>query len=174
MTARAAANDRERCLASGMDDYVAKPVSKEKLSLAIGRLCEIPARSPANTSPSHPPESDFCNERLLEQLDGDEDLLVRVMEIFRESTPELIERLREEQAAGDAAGLARTAHTLRGTLSNILAVRASLLAEEIEELARKESLDGLDGRILNLSCEFDTILAELGRFKPSHPATALV
>jgi two-component system sensor histidine kinase/response regulator len=38
MTARAMRGDREKCFASGMDDYVSKPVSLAELSGAIERV----------------------------------------------------------------------------------------------------------------------------------------
>jgi two-component system sensor histidine kinase/response regulator len=39
--------DRERCLAAGMDDYMSKPVSLEKLQEAIGRWIPDTASAPA-------------------------------------------------------------------------------------------------------------------------------
>ncbi len=37
MTARAGSDDRERCLAAGMDDYLTKPVRRDVLATALNR-----------------------------------------------------------------------------------------------------------------------------------------
>ncbi|MGI9240525.1 MAG: response regulator, partial [Verrucomicrobiales bacterium] len=42
MTANAMTEDREKCLASGMDDYLAKPVQRDELFNALDRLSEAP------------------------------------------------------------------------------------------------------------------------------------
>jgi HPt (histidine-containing phosphotransfer) domain-containing protein len=165
MTARAAADDRARCLAGGMDDYVSKPVSKEKLLSAIERACagDVAAAAPAADAAARRANGSFSAATLLDQFEGDQDLLERIGTIFTESTPDLLVQLRSHATKHDAAGVTRSAHTLRGSLANIGANHGAALAGEIEERARKDMLDGADQRIVELTHEVDSILAELGR-----------
>jgi len=173
MTARAAEDDRARCLAGGMDDYVSKPVTKEKLLSAIARACSVvETRERAHERTQQRESSSFSAATLLEQFEGDQDLLDRIATIFAESTPELVCQLGECAARQDAVGIARAAHTLRGSLANIGAKHAARLAGEMEERARKGLPDEAEARILELSYEIDSILAELGRSR-SRPARSL-
>lgn len=164
MTARAGADDRERCLAAGMDDYLSKPIAKEKLLEIVGRLGGITSEAtpPANNDSSR--GTDFSCETMLEQFEGDRELFERVSDLFEKSARELIARLKAEGGERDAAAIARTAHTLRGSLGNIAAPYAASLAAEIEDAARQNSLSDLDDRITELSNEIDTILAQLERY----------
>lgn len=168
MTARAAVDDRERCLAAGMDDYVSKPVSKEKFLEVIQRLGEIAPSPGAVTEAGARSEIEFSTARLLDQFDGDEALLLRVGQLFKESVPELLERLQQACAVADAPAVARTTHSLRGSLGNITAQHAARLAGEMEELARDHKLAGMEERIAELNHEINTILTELERFRRAH------
>ncbi len=159
MTARAGADDRERCLAAGMDDYISKPVSLEKVRAAVDRLCGLATSVPVAGQPAA--RSAFSTAQLLAQFDGDEELLARVAELFLEGTPGLLAQLEQEHAAGDAPAIARRAHTLRGSLGNIGATQAAQVAAEIEEFAGTQQLAGLDERIAELKYEIDPILTEL-------------
>ena len=50
MTAHAMEGDRERCLAAGMDGYIAKPIQAEDLMDAIENLGQFPAVAEAATT----------------------------------------------------------------------------------------------------------------------------
>ena len=167
MTARAAEGDRARCLAAGMDDYVSKPVSRQQLLSAVARACAAEIPIPVDVGLSADDHATFSCAWLLERFDGDEELLARVAGIFMEHTPALLAAVQADINAGNAVALSRSAHTLRGSLANVGAEHAASLAAEIEERARKDLLEGADGRMVELSYEVDSVLAELGRSRPT-------
>jgi len=76
MTANAMKGDRESYLAAGMDDYVSKPVDKNRLFAAIGRHCSLPAPLPvvdteASDGKAEAPSPDGEAMAALESLLGD-------------------------------------------------------------------------------------------------------
>jgi CheY-like chemotaxis protein len=50
LTANALRGDRERCIAAGMDDFLVKPVQKERLLSVLGRVCELAQSAPTMES----------------------------------------------------------------------------------------------------------------------------
>ncbi len=172
MTARAAEGDRARCLAAGMDDYVSKPVSRQQLLSAVARACAADMPTPVEAGPRGEDHAMFTCASLLERFDGDEELLGRVAEIFAENTPGLLAALQADIEAGNAVAVSRSAHTLRGSLANVGAEHAASVAAEIEERARKDLLEGADGRMLELTYEVDSVLAELGRSRATSAGVA--
>ena len=165
MTAHAGEDDRARCLAAGMDDYVTKPISAQKLSAVLGRAVAVAETS--SESPKTAGESkSFTSAALLGNLDGDYNLFARVAEMVVTKTPVMVQHLGEAFALRDGEDAARTAHSLRGSLANIGAAAAAECVGKLEALAQNKLWDASDTLLDELRYEIDCVLAELATDRP--------
>jgi HPt (histidine-containing phosphotransfer) domain-containing protein len=78
---------------------------------------------------------------VLENMDGDEDLVDAVLEIFMESAPEHLTTLRAALETADAATIEKTAHSLKGELGYLEVPELSQMARELEESGRNKDLE---------------------------------
>lgn len=106
----------------------------------------------------------FDRERALAGVDGDRELLGELVELFAEDCPRLLRELAAAVSAGDADGIARGAHALKGSVGVFGARRAADLANELEERGRAEELDGVPEFFAHLRAECESLLVELGDF----------
>jgi CheY-like chemotaxis protein len=133
MTAHALKGDRERCLAAGMDDYLSKPLRPRELDAVLERWLGAAPQSPAA-----PPAEATGAEALVDETrmrvfrDDYPEIVEQLVDLFVDSTPPLLEELREALAAGDAEAARRAAHKLKGSCQNIGARRLAGLAAGIE------------------------------------------
>jgi PAS domain S-box-containing protein len=141
MTAYAIKGDRERCLEAGMDEYVTKPISTEKLFGAIHSL--IPG-GPSEKKTTQAAGKSFDRQSLLKAFDHDWNLFSELVGIFGKDYPQMLVAMREALSAGDAQTLSRTAHSLKGMLRNFQADPAADTALEIEKKAKEKQLQGLE------------------------------
>ena len=142
MTAHAMRGDRERCLEGGCDDYVAKPMRFRELAAAIER-CLARSRPPAlaeadaGVQPKAIPTAiTFDLASALKEVDGDEELLREMAQLFLEDHPRLMATLREAATACDPERLCRAAHALKGAAANFAAREAVAAAQRLEALGR--------------------------------------
>ncbi len=162
MTAGVLVEDRERALAAGMDDYVAKPVDPALLEAVLGRWASPrAAEPPAHDGP--PPdaaapggESPLDPDRLamLRRL-GPADgfgLLPQLARSFQVEAPAVGSALRHLVSNGEAGAVSEAAHRLRGTSSNIGAVGLAALCAELEASAAR-ALGGAEAIVDRLENE---------------------
>jgi histidine phosphotransfer protein HptB len=93
--------------------------------------------------------------------EGDDSFLKEIVAIFVGDTPGRLRELRTAFAAGDQTTFSRAAHSLKGSASNLGAVRLRAVAEELERLSREGPLDGLDRHLPRVEAEFATAKAAL-------------
>ena len=135
MTAHAMAGDRERCLAAGMDDYLSKPLRPDGLDAALERwLGAPPATEVVEETVSENPFDALVDEARMRVFRVDyPEIIDQLIELFVESTPPLLEELREAAERGDAEDIRRTAHRLKGSCQNIGAGFLAKLAHDLEK-----------------------------------------
>ncbi|MCD6384669.1 PAS domain S-box protein [Candidatus Sumerlaeota bacterium] len=143
MTAHALKGDREKCLEAGMDDYVSKPVNPKELAEAIERMLGK-VKPSSRSQPSGSAETGkkvFDREALLQRVDGDEELLKEILEVFLKDTPARIKSLKDAVSTKDAESIQRDAHSLKGSAGSVGAVALQELAAELERLGKAKELD---------------------------------
>jgi signal transduction histidine kinase/DNA-binding response OmpR family regulator len=146
LTAGASAEDRARCEAAGMDDYLTKPLHVSALAQSLERWVVQPqgAQREAATAPAahasagEAPLMDFSRLEEFREFD-DEDLSTtkEVIALFLADTPPRLAAMQTAVAAGDAVSLTKAAHALKGGASNVGAKAIQQHADALEAASRE-------------------------------------
>ncbi|MFC5500236.1 response regulator [Caenimonas terrae] len=148
LTAAASSEDRERCEAAGMVDYLTKPLMVADLArmlekwipAAAGGAPLEAAAGPIPVTPGVPGALvDFA--RLEEFRDYDDEALTMTSEVialFRADAPLRLDAIGSAIAAGDGPALAQAAHALKGSAANVGAAAIGQVAGELEALSPQQ------------------------------------
>jgi signal transduction histidine kinase/DNA-binding response OmpR family regulator/HPt (histidine-containing phosphotransfer) domain-containing protein len=165
MTANAMAGDRQKCLDAGMDDYLAKPVTRNDLERCISRwrgvAMPVPETLPAPEviAVRSPP---VLNASILDELRdvlGNE--VDKIVTVYLEDAPRLIAQLERAAMGGDPIALRVAAHTLKSSSANVGASTLSEVARDLEEGARDGTLKKPEVMVARIVTEFAQVRSAL-------------
>ena len=146
MTAHATVEERQRCLAAGMNDHVAKPIDPAALFEAVGRFYKPAAGAPAPDPPSSPAPQDALPSIAgldtndgLSRVGGNRKLYVKILRQFAEQQGPAADQVADALAKGDHSLAERLAHTLKGVAGNIGAAGVQSAAAALERVIRDRS-----------------------------------
>jgi PAS domain S-box-containing protein len=158
MSASALSDDQARCRAAGMDLFVSKPIARDALFRAVEELS-------GNGTPTAVPPELAGRPAFLAGLDDDVELARKLVDIFLEQSPRLMEQIRTALAAEDMIALRRAAHALKGTISNFpqgsargVATRMEAIGYDGDVAAARETLPLLEQEVDRLTALLPSLI----------------
>ena len=166
MTAHALRGDREKCLAAGMDDYLAKPFRQRELAAVLARWTSHRRQKS---------RSDALDPAMLATLlrlnhEAESDFLSRAIEDFLQTESPKLADMRRALRSDDTRHLMAAAHSLCGAAGSLGAFHLSKLCGELVDLAQYRTLNECRVRLRDVEREFERTVAELKTIlgEPSH------
>jgi signal transduction histidine kinase/DNA-binding response OmpR family regulator len=180
MTPHATIEERQRCLATGMNDHISKPIDPAMMFETIGRYLRPSDGPMATTAPAAPPAPADDLPAIaglnaadgLRRVAGNRKLYLKLLRQFADQQADAATQLAEQLKAGDLETAERTAHTVKGIAANLAIADVQASAGALEKAIREQA-DPV--RLETLRQEFAAVLFELlARLRPAlgaEPAT---
>jgi HPt (histidine-containing phosphotransfer) domain-containing protein len=144
--------DRERCMAAGMDAHLAKPLEPSQLGDCLARFFQQEAM---------PSEIDL--EALRELTGGDADFERELVDTFIASGDQCLAEIVTALHIRDFETIGKRAHALKGASANIHAHQLCTAAMNLEKAARANSVGELDGLVRQLGEKLRAVNAQLSK-----------
>ncbi|MBC7466214.1 MAG: response regulator [Bdellovibrio sp.] len=162
VTANAFSDDKDRCLAVGMDDFMVKPINAQNLARMLEKWKD---KQKASTALDH---SVIENLRTLEKP-GSTELVDGLITLFNDVSSQSMARIKLYIEENNFNGLAEEAHSLKSSSANLGAIVFAELCAEIEKIGNHlMSSTHLEATFKELEKELVTVILELSKFKGSN------
>jgi two-component system sensor histidine kinase/response regulator len=171
MTAQAMAEERDQCLAEGMNDHITKPIDPDLLYrtvLAFAGQRVVPRAGAASPAPATEAASSELTAIAgveiadgLHRVGGNQRLYRAMLRQYAEDQADTPTALRAALAAGDAKTAERLTHTLKGVSATLGIKRPSETAAVVEDRIRHDRLEGIDDDLMALEEATATVIAAI-------------
>jgi two-component system, sensor histidine kinase and response regulator len=162
VTAGELARDHERCLTAGMDGCLSSPVRAAELFSIMAGLFPANDRPDGASPRASDDDGTFDEERLLQTVEGDRELMGELTGLFLDDAPTHIAAIRAAVAANNAPDLRAAAHALKGAAATLAAGRVSAAAQELELLGASDAAAAGAAALLELDNAFARLRDRLG------------
>ena len=167
MTAHATLEERDFCLAHGMNGHIAKPIDPALLFDTLGSVARASGRivsaAPSVSAPAgFPPIDGLDSTAGLRRVAGNNKLYVKLLREFASQQADAVEQIHQALVAKDSERATRLAHTLKGVAGNLGAEPVEAAAAAVESLLRGgAATDTLTPALAQLTNVLDPLLAKL-------------
>lgn len=171
VTADVSADHREQCLASGMDDFLAKPIRLDTLKAGLRRWSNM-SSSRRVQLPGAAVSGEVADREIASQLqdrvgDVGDKFLGQFIDLFLDDTTSRLEVLHTALEQSDLATVRRECHALKGACLELGVADMGDCCDALGQASRDKRLDDLPDALHRLTAEFERIRplfeAEKGR-----------
>lgn len=164
MTAHGLQSDEDRCMKSGMDGYLTKPVQRNELLRVIEAKTqgvEAAVNDVGLSQSARLMTQVFDRDGLVERLGGDWDLYDHIVGLFIQNIPARVKKLREALEVGDPLQIHHAAHALKGAAANVDGGVLTQLFDGIEKAGKNKDVESARSLSETMEEELERLLAEM-------------
>ncbi len=131
LTANASATHRDRCLAAGLDDFLGKPFTRAELHAMLVKWLPAPGLAADTTLGGKLDQKVLASLRNFASSDQ-ENFLSRLLPVFRRSSTQYLDTIREALPRSDYQAIRASAHALKSSAAHLGAIDLAAAARELE------------------------------------------
>ena len=175
LTADALSGDREKCLEAGMDDYLSKPFTVQQLRERLQKWLGEGEFAHSGEPPQSKADLSVLDQKALDVLrkldrGSDANVFDKIIDLFVETSGELIEKLKAGVANHDAVEIEDAAHTLKTSSANVGGMTLNTLCKELEVLGRENHIEDAAELVARAEVELDRVCRALANIRESQAA----
>jgi two-component system, sensor histidine kinase and response regulator len=170
VTANAMQGDREHCLASGMDDYLSKPIQLDTLRAVLHRWAAPIHVDAAPSSTQRDDRGIFDAAQMFHNIGEDHELFAQLVVLFIDRHQTMLTAIKEGLIGADALAVEHAAHALKGTASNLCAPEVALAASRLEAVGHLGALHDAPPVYAQLEMEILRLVRVLGNYRQGYNA----
>ncbi len=175
MTANALDGDRQKCLEVGMNDYIAKPMALNHFENCLKKWLPLRSQEALPSEEGLSPLAKaqeittdltvFDSQTFLYRLRGSQSIAHRIIDVFLKDAPIRIKDLQTQLVSGIIKNVEITAHTIKGSASNLSGEQLRVVAEKMERLAHAGDLAGVGALMPELKVAFARLQEQLEKWR---------